>query len=213
MAKCRVLVCQHFGSTVFDRHTSRYYPFDRRATDLLLSLRSNSIDALFAASDQQTRAALWEFYERFHPFGFFTLDGHFAGDVLDNHVPPNHLAGPLAVHLEIVAACNLTCRHCFAGTLPRHERPLTLAELDGLFATLAAMGCFRLGLTGGEPTLRHDYLKSSIRDVARAAPVPDHKRVNADRGMAREFGKRMCGSVSPDGAPRTPTTTSRRRNL
>ena len=82
---------------------------------------------------------LWEFFVRFHALGFFTIDGRFAGEVLDNEVPDDHLAGPLAVHLEVVAACNLHCCHCFAGVLPRKEDPLTLDELDRLFASLARM--------------------------------------------------------------------------
>jgi len=49
-----------------------------------------------------------------------------------------------------IAACNLACSHCFAGALPRQEKPLTLAELDVLFSSMAQMGSFRLGLTGGE---------------------------------------------------------------
>jgi sulfatase maturation enzyme AslB (radical SAM superfamily) len=197
------LVRQHFGSTVFDRHTSRYYPFDRDATGLLLSLRERSIDSVAADADERTRAALWEFYDRFHTLGFFTLDGQFAGEVLDNYVPAHHLAGPLAVHLEIVAACNLKCGHCFAGALPRHETPLTLNELDRLFASLAAMGCFRLGLTGGEPTLRHDLFE--VIDLATSHglhPCLTTNGLTLTETMAREFGRRdmVWLNVSLDGA-------------
>jgi hypothetical protein len=92
-----VLVRQHFGSTVFDRTTSRYYPFDREATAVLLRLGSEPIDALLTSAVDPE--ALWDFFVRFHALGFFTLDGHFAGIVLDNDVPDDHLAGPLAVHL------------------------------------------------------------------------------------------------------------------
>jgi radical SAM protein with 4Fe4S-binding SPASM domain len=198
-----VLVRQHFGSTVFDRTTSRYHPFDREATDLLLSLRSRSIGEICNGADNRTREALWTFYERFHRLGFFSLDGRFAGIVLDNYVPEHHLAGPLAVHLEVVAACNLKCSHCFAGPLPRHDPPLTLSELDGLFATLAGMGCFRLGLTGGEPTLRHDLF--DVLDLATSHglhPCLTTNGLTITDAMAREFGKRdlVWLNVSLDGA-------------
>ncbi len=103
-----VLVRQHFGCTVFDRATSRYYPFDREATALLLRLVDRPIEALMAESPDDAEA-LWAFFVRFHHLGFFTIDGFFGGEVLDNEVPDDHLAGPLAVHLEIVAACNLGC--------------------------------------------------------------------------------------------------------
>jgi radical SAM protein with 4Fe4S-binding SPASM domain len=78
--------------------------------------------------------------------------------------PVDHLVGPLAVHLEIIGACNLTCSHCFAGKLPRNDHPLRVAEMDRLFADLAALGSFRLGLTGGEPLLRKDLFE--ILDAA-----------------------------------------------
>ena len=123
-----VLIRQHFGGTVFDRRTSRYLPFDREATDLLLRLASQPIDSVLSGLGDEQARAVWDFFERFHRIGFFTIDGRFDGVVLDNPVPSDHLVGPLAVHLEVVAACNLSCRHCFAGALPRKEDPLTLAE-------------------------------------------------------------------------------------
>src|SRR6266849_3511245 len=119
-----VLIPQHFGCLVFDRRTSRYLPFDREATGLLCALHRQPLNAVLAP---------------------------LPADVLDVDVPADHLVGPLAVHLEIVGACNLTCTHCFAGVLPRNHHPLTLPELDTLFGDLARLGSFRLGLTGGEP--------------------------------------------------------------
>src|ERR1043165_2497990 len=107
-----VLVPQYFGSLVFDRRTSRYLPFDREATALLLAL---------------PRARR-----------FFRLDGRLAAQVLPVEVPADHLVGPLAVHLEIIGACNLTCTHCFAGELPRNHDPLSLAEMAALFPELPA---------------------------------------------------------------------------
>lgn len=196
-----VLVRQHFGCTVFDRATSRYYPFDREATAVLLRLKDEPIDALLAEVDEPE--ALWDFFARFHALGFFTIDGRFAGEVLDNEVPDDHLAGPLAVHLEIVAACNLTCRHCFAGVLPRKEEPLTLDELDRLFAAMARIGSFRLGLTGGEPTLRRDLF--DVIDMAAAHglhPCLTTNGLTLTEEMAREFGRRelVWLNVSLDGA-------------
>src|SRR5262245_29007351 len=129
------LVPQHFGSIVFDRRTSRYLPFDREATDLLRQLQRNDIDSILRTiQNEKRRAQIISFVEEFYGHGFFTIEGKLAGAILDVEVPENHLAGPLALHLEVVAACNLTCTHCFAGSLPRQEHPLTLVELDNLFA-------------------------------------------------------------------------------
>lgn len=199
-----VLIPQYFGSLVFDRRTSRYAPFDAAATRLLLRLRDTPFDAIWQETpDPDERAQMEGFFEHFYGLGFFTLDLRLAGTVLDVPVPPDHLAGPLAVHLEVVAACNLTCRHCFAGELPRQEPPLSLRELDALFAEMAAMGSFRLGLTGGEPLLRKDLF--AILDLARAhglCPCLTTNGLLITEEIAREFGKRdlVWLNVSLDGA-------------
>src|SRR5262249_12637077 len=131
------------------------------------------------------------FVDAFYRRGFFGLDGRLAADVLAVDVPPDHLVGPLAVHLEVVGACNLTCTHCFAGVLPRHQHPLTVAEMDALFADLAGLGSFRLGLTGGEPLLRKDLF--DILDAATARGLHPCLTTNAlllTEDSAREFGRR-----------------------
>jgi radical SAM protein with 4Fe4S-binding SPASM domain len=193
-----VLIPQHFGSLVFDRRSSRYLPFDEESTACLTRLRKEPVEDL--AKDHP---GLIPFYDHFAELGFFDLSGRFAGDVLSLNPPPDHLAGPLAVHLEIAAACNLTCRHCFAGPLPRHQDPLQLEELDALFQTLAAMGSFRLGLTGGEPLLRHDLFQ--IVDMAVAHGLHPCLTTNGlliTEKIAKEFGKRefVWLNVSLDGA-------------
>lgn len=186
-----VLIPQHFGCLIFDRRTSRYLPFDMEATALLRRLTRDTIDLVLADTVGEEREAVLGFCDCFYARGFFDLDGRLLADVLDVEVPADHLVGPLAVHLEIIGACNLTCSHCFAGVLPRNDHPLTVAEMDVLFGDLARLGSFRLGLTGGEPLLRKDLF-----DILDAA---------ADRGLhpclttnglllteesARQFGKR-----------------------
>ena len=198
-----VLVPQHFGSTVFDRRTSRYVPFDHETTDLLLRSRATPIGALVDAAPGDRRDALSAFASTFYERGFFTHDLLFDGVALDVDPPADHLTGPLAVHLEIVAACNLTCSHCFAGELPRREPPLTLAELDTLFASLARVGSFRLGLTGGEPLLRKDLFE--ILDLATAHGLHPCLTTNAlllTEETAKRLGERSLVwlNVSLDGA-------------
>ncbi len=186
-----VLVPQYFGCLVFDRRTSRYMPFDREATDLLLALRGQPIDGVLGRLEEGEREAVAAFFDCFYRRGFFGLDGRLAADVLEVDVPPDHLVGPLAVHLEIVAACNLTCMHCFAGTLPRNHHPLAVGELDGLFADLARLGSFRLGLTGGEPLLRKDLFE--ILDAATGRGLHPCLTTNAlllTEDTARELGRR-----------------------
>src|SRR5262245_37793574 len=148
-----VLVPQYFGSLVFERHTSRYLPFDHESTRLLLDLTTRPVDAVLAPLPADEREAVRAFVDCFYRRGWFNLDGRLPADVLPVEVPEDHLVGPLATHVEIVGACNLTCTHCFAGELPRNHDPLRVSEMDRLFADLAGLGSFRLGLTGGEPLL------------------------------------------------------------
>ena len=91
----------------------------------------------------------------------------------------------------------------FAGELPR-KADLTLAEIDALFAELAALGTFRIGLTGGEPLLRTDLF--AIVDAALAHGLHPcltttglliDERVAA---LARRADDGLGQSVSLDGA-------------
>lgn len=199
-----VLVPQFFGSLVFDRRTSRYLPFDAETTRLLTRLLDVPVEAVLAETpDPATRDRIGRFYEHFYELGFFTMDGRLAATALDVEVPDDHLTGPLAVHLEVVSACNLTCTHCFAGELPRREKRLTLDEIDRLFGEMAALGAFRLGLTGGEPLLRKDLFQ--IIDLALKhglAPCVTTNGLLITEEIAREFGKRelVWLNVSLEGA-------------
>jgi radical SAM protein with 4Fe4S-binding SPASM domain len=189
---------------VFDRRTSKYLPFDQDSTRLLLALASHPIDEILAShASTEWREPITQFFESFYRRGFFTVDGRFAGEVLNVSVPSDHLAGPLALHLEVVASCNLTCTHCFAGALPRKEKPLSLEELDRLFAELASLGTFRLGLTGGEPLLRKDIFE--IIDLATShglCPCITTNGLLITEEIARAFGERelVWLNVSLEGA-------------
>ncbi|MFN3649963.1 MAG: radical SAM protein [Armatimonadota bacterium] len=210
-----VVIPQYFGCLVFDRRTSRYVPFDVEATALLLQLRELPVDAVLARTpDADRRGRIIDFFEQFYGLGYFTLEGRLSATVLDLEVPEDHLAGPLSLHLEVVAACNLTCTHCFAGALPRREEPLSLAELDRLFGEMAALGTFRLGLTGGEPLLRKDLLQ--IIDLALGhglCPCLTTNGLLLTEELARELGKRelLWLNVSLEGA--TAETNDRVRGI
>lgn len=64
---------------------------------------------------------------------------------------------PRACVWELTLACNLRCKHCgsFAGS--RREREMDLEESLGVADQLAALGCRRVTLSGGEPTLNPDW--------------------------------------------------------
>jgi|GEM_PF-1406789 len=199
-----VLVPQYFGSTIFDRSTSRYYPFDFETTNLLKRAKEKSFfEAISSLSDVEKQTQAINFYEHFYDMDFFSTDGYFRGEILDVEAADNHLTGPLAVHLEVIAACNLTCTHCFAGDLPRKEERLTLNQIEALFEDMAKMGSYRLGLTGGEPLLRNDIF--DIIDMATAYGLHPCLTTNAlliTEDIAKEFAKRdlVWLNVSLEGA-------------
>jgi len=204
MRRPLVLIPQFFGSLIFDRRTSRYLPFDRESTDFLKACTQRSAFELIAAiQDQNQQRDFIDFYDHFARQGYFSIDGLLAADVLDVEPPADHFTGPLAVHLEIIGACNLACTHCFAGELPRNENPLSLAEIDDVCGQLAGIGAFRLGLTGGEPLMREDFF--DILDTATdhgLHPCLTTNGLYITDEIAREFGKRdlVWLNVSLDGA-------------
>lgn len=62
------------------------------------------------------------------------------------------------VHWSVTGACNLKCRHCFMSApgakhgTPSHEEIIRVAD------ELAECGIFSVGITGGEPLIRSDFL-------------------------------------------------------
>jgi mycofactocin biosynthetic radical S-adenosylmethionine protein MftC len=196
------LIPQPFGSLVFERRTGHYLPFDREATALLIELVAQPIDRVMEKRGGCSEDVA-DFYERFYERGLFGLDGRFAGEVVAGYPTDERLVGPLAVHLEVTTACNLNCRHCFAGKRENSGPPLAVAELEPLFAELARLGSHRLGLTGGEPLLRHDLFE--IVDSALAhglSPCVTTNGMLLDERTAREFGRRdfLWLNVSLEGA-------------
>ena len=154
-----VLVPQYFGSIVYDRRTCQYLPFDHEATSIFHALSSSPLTRLLEISRSlASRSNLLSFFDQYYALGFFTIDERFAGEIIDIKCPTDHLVGPLTVHLEVTARCNLRCSHCFADA-PSTKDELSLEELDGMFAEMAASGSFRLGLTGGEPLMRKDIIE------------------------------------------------------
>lgn len=64
---------------------------------------------------------------------------------------------PRAAVWELTLRCNLRCRHCGSRAGKKRDDELSLAEALKLCEDLAAMGCRRLTLGGGDPLLREDW--------------------------------------------------------
>ncbi len=62
------------------------------------------------------------------------------------------------VQWSITGACNMNCRHCFmSAPQAKHGNP-THEQLMNIVDQLAECGVFRVGLTGGEPLIRSDFM-------------------------------------------------------
>lgn len=74
------------------------------------------------------------------------------------------------LRLSITDQCNFRCNYCLPnGYQPEANKPsfLTLSEITRIARAFAAMGTEKIRLTGGEPTLRKDFLTiaESVADV------------------------------------------------
>jgi len=58
---------------------------------------------------------------------------------------------------EATLACNLRCRHCGSSAGKPRKDELSTSEATELFGQLAALGCEKLTISGGEPMLRKDW--------------------------------------------------------
>ena len=61
-------------------------------------------------------------------------------------------------HWSVTGACNLKCRHCFmSAPHAKHGSP-SHEEILGVVDQLAECGVCQVGITGGEPLIREDFL-------------------------------------------------------
>ncbi len=65
---------------------------------------------------------------------------------------------PLRVMFELTYRCNFHCKHCYVPQSYRNYNELKTKEVFSILGQLAAIGCFYLGFTGGEPFIREDII-------------------------------------------------------
>jgi radical SAM protein with 4Fe4S-binding SPASM domain len=69
---------------------------------------------------------------------------------------------PLTGSFELTERCNLGCVHCYinqpAGDRIARRREMDTAMIGSILEQIAAAGCLKLLITGGEPLLRPDFL-------------------------------------------------------
>lgn len=65
---------------------------------------------------------------------------------------------PLSAHLDITWRCNERCVHCYLDHHGKDE--MSTAEIKDVIRQLEECGTFFLSISGGEPLLRRDCLRS-----------------------------------------------------
>ena len=96
------------------------------------------------------------------------------------------------LRLSVTDACNFKCVYCLPNGYkkPAGERePLALNEIENLIGAFAEMGTTKVRLTGGEPTLRRDFLDivkavDAIEGIKEIAVSTNGFRLKT---MARDF--------------------------
>ena len=61
-------------------------------------------------------------------------------------------------HWSITGACNLRCRHCFMSAPNAKHGVPSYGQIVSIADQLAECGVFQVGITGGEPLTRRDFL-------------------------------------------------------
>jgi radical SAM protein with 4Fe4S-binding SPASM domain len=97
-------------------------------------------------------------------------------------------APALSAMVEVADRCNEACVHCYQVQGQKGE--LSTAELKKVFAELAELGVLMLTISGGEPTLRKDFLElvAYARELKFAVKVYSNG-LNITRALAQELGR------------------------
>jgi mycofactocin biosynthetic radical S-adenosylmethionine protein MftC len=150
---------EFFGSLLYDRRHDDYIPFDREATEIFVRATQRPIAELIKCLETpEQREVLNHFVGLCRQMGVWTESGTFNGVFLDDaRASKDRLSAPTKTVLQFTHACNYECEHCLFGAGRPLLGELTTIEVTALIDELAACGCYRLILDGGEPLLRPDF--------------------------------------------------------
>jgi len=107
---------------------------------------------------------------------------------------------------ELTLACNMKCRHCGSRAGRPRDDELTTPEALKLAKELAAAGCKRITLSGGEPLLRQDWpllCQTLVSNGVRVNMISNGRKFNSKVAKrAKAFGLEGI-SFSLDGLEKT----------
>lgn len=82
-----------------------------------------------------------------------------AKKIIPKKLPENYFSAPSKVYFELTRKCNLRCKTCYnsAGTAIKKE--IAKNKIFEILNELSSAGTFEVRFTGGEPTIREDFLE------------------------------------------------------
>lgn len=145
------------GALLYDRAAHQYFRVPAGEAFLLSASQEVPLSrALAQLAEAVGKDEAEEALEALQERGELPADGPFAGRVLRMPDIPGAFGAPLVAHLGLTLACNYACAHCYSSSGKRAPNELSLEDIEGLVDRLAAAGCMKLVLGGGEPFLRDD---------------------------------------------------------
>ena len=99
------------------------------------------------------------------------------------------------LRLSVTEACNFRCQYCLPDGYqgPTNEHFLSLYEIDTLLRAFSGLGTSKVRLTGGEPTLRRDFidilsLTASTPGIERVAMTTHGARLTSGAASWKSAG-------------------------
>jgi len=145
------------SALLYRRHARAYQRCDAAQAFLLVaSVEAHWRAALATLGGRIGQQRAEDALSALNTLGAFNDMGRFDGRVLELPSVSGAYCAPLVAHLGVTSACNFSCAHCYSSSGKRDPDELSTAEIEALITELAAIGCCKLVLGGGEPLLRDD---------------------------------------------------------
>ncbi len=156
---------EFFGGLAYDRLERDYFHLDHLSMRLLKH-PEKPLSAEEMRTFETDDAEIFELKEQ--------LDAmHFKGEAefLNNISGVGMLSAPTRIFLEITYQCPEKCAHCYTDSGKKRDNELTREEKFLIVDQMAAMGCFRLSIAGGEPLVDEDFFPVIERAIEKNIDV------------------------------------------
>jgi radical SAM protein with 4Fe4S-binding SPASM domain len=142
---------EFFGGLVYDRVTKEYFYLDHLANRLVTDPDRPLTDHEYS-SFETTINEVQELRSDFHSRGLTH-----ALEFRNNRPLASGLSAPIRVFYEITYQCPERCQHCYTSSAMKDSAELSLTEKLSIVDQMAAIGCFRISIAGGEPLIDGDF--------------------------------------------------------